>query len=155
MDNRSAVGIMVHDTSDVSGISTTRLVVGVISAIIEKECGEWNFGFDSLKYMDRDMEEKEPHCPLPRHHWPEAPTRGWSCLSAAHCPLPRQWWLSSRQLGSSRRQSRSTSQATIPFSPPCRGSVYRTAWKNKWKNQRRRSRLRFIILSGDAHSFWP
>ena len=32
-----------------SGISTTRLIVGVISAMVEKELGERNFGFDSLK----------------------------------------------------------------------------------------------------------
>ena len=44
--------------SEVSGISTVRLVVGVISAMVEKELGERNFGFDSLKYMNRDMEEK-------------------------------------------------------------------------------------------------
>ena len=42
----------------VSGISTTRLVVGVIAAKVEKELGERNFGFDSLKYMNHDMEEK-------------------------------------------------------------------------------------------------
>ncbi|CAL8266872.1 unnamed protein product [Boreogadus saida] len=35
-----------------------RLVVGVISAMAQKELGERNFGFDSLKYMNRDMEEK-------------------------------------------------------------------------------------------------
>ena len=35
----------------------TRLVVGVISAMVEKELGERNFGFDSLKYMNLDMEE--------------------------------------------------------------------------------------------------
>jgi hypothetical protein len=48
-------------------------VVGVISAMVEKELGERNFGFDSLKYPD--MEEKgivasdclplEPRFPLP------------------------------------------------------------------------------------------
>ena len=42
--------------------------------MVEKELGERNFGFDSLKYMNRDMEEKgmvacdclppEPRCPL-------------------------------------------------------------------------------------------
>ena len=54
MDNRSAVVVMVHHTqhnkasfhlkrldcvgfSDISGISTTRLVVGVSSALVEKE----------------------------------------------------------------------------------------------------------------------
>ena len=34
-----------------------RLVVGVISALIEKELGERNFGFDSLKYINRNMED--------------------------------------------------------------------------------------------------
>ena len=62
----------------VSGISTTRLVVGVKSAMVEKELGERNFGFDSLKNMNHDMEEKgivarecltlEPRFPLPRDH---------------------------------------------------------------------------------------
>ena len=62
--------------------------MGVISAMVEKELGERNFGFDSLKYMHCDMDEKgivaldclppEPHCPLPRgttaakHHRPAA-----------------------------------------------------------------------------------
>ena len=32
-----------------------KTVVGVISAMVEKELGEWNFGFDSLKYMNCDM----------------------------------------------------------------------------------------------------
>ena len=39
-----------------SGISTTRLVMGVISAMVEKELGVRNLGFDSLKYMDMDMD---------------------------------------------------------------------------------------------------
>ena len=42
----------------VSGISTMRLVVGVISAMVEKELGGRNFGFDSLKNMNHDIEEK-------------------------------------------------------------------------------------------------
>ncbi|CAL8259298.1 unnamed protein product [Boreogadus saida] len=63
---------------------------GVVSitvlAMVEKELGERNFGFDSLKNMNRDMEEKGivardclppgPRCPLPaatRHHRREAP----------------------------------------------------------------------------------
>ena len=33
--------------------------MGVISAMVENELGERNFGFDSLKYMNHDMEEKE------------------------------------------------------------------------------------------------
>ena len=70
---------MAHNTSD------SRLwyfhnesVVGVISAMVEKELGERNFGFDSLKYMNQDMEQKgivareclplEPRYPLPRNH---------------------------------------------------------------------------------------
>ena len=44
--------------SDVSGASSTRLVVGVISAMVKKELGERNFGFDSLKSrLNRDMGE--------------------------------------------------------------------------------------------------
>ncbi|CAL8310412.1 unnamed protein product [Boreogadus saida] len=35
-----------------------RLVLGVISAKVEKELGGRNFGFDSLKNMNHDMEEK-------------------------------------------------------------------------------------------------
>ena len=58
---------MAHNTTLVSGISTTRLVVGVISAMVEKKLGERNFGFDSLKYMN---------CVMPpvaaRHHRPAA-----------------------------------------------------------------------------------
>ena len=41
------------------GTSTTRLVVWVISAMVEKELGERNFCFDSLKSkLNHDMEEK-------------------------------------------------------------------------------------------------
>ena len=46
--------------------------------MVIKELGERNFGFDSLKYMNHDMEEKgivghecltlEPRFPLPRDH---------------------------------------------------------------------------------------
>ena len=46
--------------------------------MVEKELGERNFGFHSLKYMNHDMEEKgivylkclplEPRFPLPRDH---------------------------------------------------------------------------------------
>ena len=61
----------------VSGISTTRLVVGVISAMVENELGERNFGFDNLKNMNHDMEEKGLvgcEC-LPL----EPPGGGWGC----------------------------------------------------------------------------
>jgi hypothetical protein len=46
--------------------------------MVERELGERNFGFDSVKYMNRDMEEirivdrdclpPEPRCLLPRNH---------------------------------------------------------------------------------------
>ena len=70
--------------------------MGVISDMFEKELGERNFGFDSLKYMNHDMEEKgivarkylllEPLFPLPRDHRVGAARcrRQW-CLSADHC----------------------------------------------------------------------
>ena len=55
--------------------------------MVEKELGERNFGFDSLKYMNHDIEEKrivacdclwlEPRYPLPRDHR----------LSAARCSI--------------------------------------------------------------------
>ena len=50
-------------------------MVGIISAMVEKELGERNFGFGSLNYMNHDMEEKgivardclqpDSRCPLP------------------------------------------------------------------------------------------
>ena len=52
--------------------------MGIISAKVENELGGRNFGFDSLKNMNYDMEEKgivardclplEPRFPLPRDH---------------------------------------------------------------------------------------
>ena len=57
--------------SDVAGISTMRLVVGVISAMVEKESGQRNFGFDSLKYMNCDTPQVAA-----RHHRREAPPPG-------------------------------------------------------------------------------
>ncbi|CAL8295675.1 unnamed protein product [Gadus morhua 'NCC'] len=52
--------------------------------MVDKELGERNFGFDSLKYMNHDMEEKEivardclplePRCQLPTAEGP--PPRG-------------------------------------------------------------------------------
>ncbi|CAL8393550.1 unnamed protein product [Boreogadus saida] len=73
-----------------------KLVFGVKRALamVEKELGERNFGSDSLKYMNHDMEEKgivardrlpiERRCPLPRDHRLGAARcrRRW-CLSAA------------------------------------------------------------------------
>ena len=80
---------MAHNKSDsVSGIPTTRLVVGVLSALVEKELGERNFGFDSLKCMSQDMEKKGifardcPRFPLPAA---EGPPPRRCPLPAAHC----------------------------------------------------------------------
>ncbi|CAL8362053.1 unnamed protein product [Boreogadus saida] len=80
--------------------------------MVEKELGKNNFGFDSLKYMNRHMEEEgivardclplEPRCPLPAAHRREAPPpRGTTAarhhrreappprpLPTARCPLP-------------------------------------------------------------------
>ena len=88
--------------------------MGVISAMVEKELVERNFGFDSLKYVNRDMEEKgiiardclppEPAacCPLPRQ------------LGAAHCGAPA---------GDNRGQQ---SRATIPFNSMSQFSLLQT-----------------------------
>ena len=56
-------------------------VVGVISAMVEKELGERNFGFDSLKYMTCDMPPVAA-----RHHCLKAPPPG-SGQSAAGSAL--------------------------------------------------------------------
>jgi hypothetical protein len=62
--------------------------MGFISAMVEKELGERNFGFDYLKYMNRDMEEKgivtrdclppEPRCPGTT---PSAAVVPWQCAA--------------------------------------------------------------------------
>ena len=44
--------------------------MGVISAMVENELGERNFGFDSLKYMNCDMPPVAA-----RHHRPAAGSR--------------------------------------------------------------------------------
>ena len=57
--------------------------------MVEKELGERNFGFDSLKYMNRHMEEKGfvAHDCLPLEpRWSPAAEPHWS--PAARCPLP-------------------------------------------------------------------
>ena len=85
--------------------------------------GERNFGFVSLKYMKRDMEEKGivAHDCLPPE--PRCPPRG--TIAARHkrcdeppprrCMLPRRWCLSSGQRGSSTRRSRSNIAGNNPF----------------------------------------
>ena len=52
-----AVGVMAHNTSVLWGLLYfhNKPVVGVISAMGEKEFGERNFGFGSLKYMYCNM----------------------------------------------------------------------------------------------------
>ncbi|CAL8285268.1 unnamed protein product [Boreogadus saida] len=99
------------------------------------ELGERNFGFDSLKYMNHDMEENgivardclppEPRCrgtTAARHDRREAQLPRDATVLPRCCSLPRRWCLGSWQRGSSGRQ--------------CRGSVYfRLMWKRK--NQRR------------------
>ncbi|CAL8250324.1 unnamed protein product [Boreogadus saida] len=84
--------------------------------MVEKELGERNFGFDSLKYMNRDMEEKgivareclplEPRFPLPRDHR----------LGAARCR--RRWCLSTNRCSgrhSAARLRRETTAAGTSY----------------------------------------
>ncbi|CAL8237537.1 unnamed protein product [Boreogadus saida] len=113
----------------------TRLVLGVISAMVEKEFGERNFGFVYLKDMNHDMEEKgivarnclplEPRFPLPRDHRLGAARcrRRW-CLSAARC----------RGGGPSAARLR-------------RETFFRFMWI--WKNQRRSENM---TLSFEIHN---
>ena len=91
--------------------------------MFEKELGERNFGFDSLKYMNCDMEEKGIVV--------RGPLLRATTAAKHHCPAA-----GSRQqsAGSPQPAARSGQQAA-------RGSVYfRLIWK--WKNQRRRRRSR-------------
>ena len=84
----------------------------------------------------------------------------WGVVVPKRCPLPRRWSLGSGGPLAARlwrETNGQQSRATIP-SPPCRGSGYfRLMWT--WMNQRRWStrcsRLRFMISSGGAPSFWP
>ena len=92
--------------------------------MVIKELGERNFGFDSLKYMNHDMEEKgivarkclplEPRFPLPRDHRLGAACcrRRW-CLK--RCPLPRWWSLLGSEAPAEDNRGQQ-SRATIPFS---------------------------------------
>ncbi|CAL8349652.1 unnamed protein product [Boreogadus saida] len=107
---------MAHNTSGslTCLVFPHKTVVGVISAI-EKELGGRNFGFDSLKNMNRNMEEKgivahnclplEPRCPVvPRR----CPLPAAEAMVPKLCPLPRQWSLGSGQRCLYGRQSRAT-----------------------------------------------
>ena len=90
-------------------------VVGVISAMVEKELGEGNFGFDSLKYMNRYMAEKgivaRDCLPLePRSLLPVARCRGGG-PSAAGSEAPE---------GDNHGQQ---PRSTIPFSSMSRFSL--------------------------------
>ena len=98
---------------------------------------ERNFGlaFDSLKYMNRDMEAKGIS-PLPAF---EAPPH--RC-----CPL----W------GSGGRQLRSIIVGNNPFLLHVAvRSISDCCGRTRDVGEPWRSRLSFIISSGSAHSFWP
>ena len=171
LDNRSAVGVMAHNTWD-SRLWFTHNETrsgGYLSyggeGIGGKELWLW------LPEVHEPRHGGERDCcprlspawaplpaaegPPPRDHRRGNPLLGaarcrrrW-CLSADRCPLPRRWW----SLGSEAPAGDNRGQQFL--SPPCRGSVYfRLIWT--WKNQRRLrtrcSRLRFS--SGGAHSFW-
>ena len=98
-----------------------RLVVGVISAMIEEELGERSFGLDSPKFMNCDTEEKgivaldyqppEPRCPLPTADTP--PPCGTTGQG--------RWCLGSGAPAVDNRGPQS--RATIPFSSMSRFSL--------------------------------
>ncbi|CAL8339393.1 unnamed protein product [Boreogadus saida] len=98
-----------------------RLVVGVISAMVEKEFGEWNFGFDSVCRFQFEEHEHEPrHGGVHVQQLPAAegpPSQRCPLQEAVvlkRCPLPSWWSLGSdAPAGDNRGQK---SQATIPFS---------------------------------------
>ncbi|CAL8404063.1 unnamed protein product [Boreogadus saida] len=72
---------------------------GVISDMVEKEFGERNFGFDSLKYMNCDM--------LPAAGCREAPTPpGSGQLAACGSVYFRLMWKWKNQRRRRTRQSR-------------------------------------------------
>ena len=89
--------------SDVSGIPKMRLVVGVMSAMVEKEFGEMNFGFAALKYMNREMKEKRIVTS--------------DCLSEDKSPTAHR----RQRAAGLRRETIASLTLTIP-SHPCRGS---------------------------------
>ena len=98
--------------------------MGVISAMVDIELGERNFGFDSLKYKNHDMKEKgivareclphEARFPLPAADGPLLRRRLLQeAVVPKRCPLPRRWSLGSEApAGDNRGQQ---SRATIPF----------------------------------------
>ena len=99
--------------------------MGVISAMVDIELGERNFGFDSLKYKNHDMKEKgivareclphEARFPLPAADGQLLRRRLLQeAVVPKRCPLPRRWSLGSEApAGDNHGQQ---SRATIPFS---------------------------------------
>ncbi|CAL8387511.1 unnamed protein product [Boreogadus saida] len=99
--------------------------------MVEKELGERNFGFDSLKYENCNMEGKgivardclppEPRCLLPRHHRCKAtpPQLVLPCSCPLPCcPLPAAEAVVPRQRGSGGRQSFDAQSADRKKKPP-------------------------------------
>ncbi|CAL8253199.1 unnamed protein product [Boreogadus saida] len=70
--------------------------------MVEKDLGERNFGFDSLKYMNRDMEEKGI---VARNCLPQKP----------RCPLPRWWCLGSGAPAGDDRGQQSLLLHVVPW----------------------------------------
>ena len=127
-------------------------VVGVISDMVEKEFGERNFGFESLKNMNNDMEVKgivgSKCLPLELPAAEGPPPRRCPLQEVVvpkPFPLPKRWSLGSEKRGSSGNQSR----ATIPFSSMSWFSLLQidvdVEQPDTWRT--RRSRLRFLISS--------
>ena len=116
------------------GTSLTRIVVGVISAMVEKELEERNFGFDSLRFrLNSDMEVKgivardslppEPCCRCPGARAPPPrgrgapPPRGTAATGHRRpgAPPPRGSTATGLQR---RRQAAVLRQETIPGNNP-------------------------------------
>jgi hypothetical protein len=103
-----------------------RLVVGVISALVEKELGERNFGFDSLKCMNRDVEEKgivSPGAPLPRRH-------RLGSGSSVYIRLMWKWKNQRRRRTNDKRHSRL--RRTKPLAVFCKYSI--TLRELRWES---------------------
>ncbi|CAL8348826.1 unnamed protein product [Boreogadus saida] len=118
------------------------LVVGVISAMVENELGGRNFGFDSLKKMNHDMEENgivgrkclplEPRIPLPRDS-----CRGTTASALQEAQGPKRC------------------PATIPFSSMSRFSLLQLDVDVEEPGTSENPTRSFKIHNIDSHSFWP